>query len=85
MKTEDDMRVLIVNALVDIKALTADAAKALMKNKTQNLELASLGIDSMAVINFCNALEEGLGREIEIEELVEHATLNSLAKHFANA
>ena len=37
----------------------------------------------MAVINLCVALEETLHRDVEIEELIEHPSLNQLARHIA--
>jgi acyl carrier protein len=49
-----------------------------------DLELGSLGIDSMKVVDLCVGLEEHLGREVEIEELVENPTVRRLARHFAD-
>jgi acyl carrier protein len=48
-----------------------------------DIELGTLGIDSMKVVDLCVGLEERLGREVEIEELVENPTVRKLARHFA--
>jgi len=45
--------------------------------------LSELNIDSMKVIDLCNVLEEAIGRDIEIEELVENPSVDALAMHFA--
>lgn len=75
-------RELIINALVNSNAMKQEDAEQFHASEQQDLELASLGIDSMAIINFCMALEEEFKRDVEIEELIEHSTLNDLAKHF---
>jgi acyl carrier protein len=80
---ETKARELIINALVNSSAMKQEDAEQLNASEQKDLELASLGIDSMAIINFCMALEEEFKRDVEIEELIEHSTLNDLAKHFA--
>ena len=78
-----DHRTVIMNALVGIKAIDEDHCTRLSGDRTVDVELASLGIDSMAVIDLCMAIEESIGREVTIEELVENASLNKLAKHLS--
>ena len=62
---------------------SSHSATIVGRDPGSDIELATLGIDSMAVINFCVALEETLKRDVEIEELIEHPSLNLLARHFA--
>jgi acyl carrier protein len=81
--TEAESRDLILNALVSSNVLTADRQMELGRDPGSDVELAALGIDSMAVINLCVALEETLHRDVEIEELIEHPSLNLLARHIA--
>jgi acyl carrier protein len=81
--TEAEARDAILNALVSSKILTADRQMELGPHPGSDVELAALGIDSMAVINLCVALEETLHRDVEIEELIEHPSLNQLARHIA--
>ena len=81
--TEAEARDAILNALVSSKILAADRQMELGRKPGSDVELAALGIDSMAVINLCVALEETLHRDVEIEELIEHPSLNQLARHIA--
>ena len=78
-----DHRTVIMNALVGIKAIDEGHCTRLSVDHTADVELASLGIDSMAVIDLCMAIEESIGREVTIEELVENASLNKLSKHLS--
>ena len=78
-----DHRTVIMNALLGIKAIDEDHCTRLSGDRAADVELASLGIDSMAVIDLCMAIEESIGRELTIEELVENASLNKLAKHLS--
>src|SRR5690349_2999990 len=50
-----------------------------------DIEFRGLRIDSMRIIDLCLGLEARLGREVEIEELIENPTLRRLADHFAGA
>jgi acyl carrier protein len=74
-----DARSIILNALVGIKCLPEERRDALIADSESDVELASLGITSMAVIDLCMDIEEHTGREILIEELIDNATLNKLA------
>lgn len=81
--TEAEARDLILNALAQSNVLDAEQHERFKFDPASDVELASLGIDSMAAINFCVALEETLLRDVEIEELVENASLARLARHLA--
>ena len=48
-----------------------------------DVDLASLSIDSVGIFNLCMELEDAVGREIRIGELVENATVLKLARHLA--
>ena len=81
--TEAEARNVILNALVRSNVLDARQQVQFGREPGNDVELAALGIDSMAVINLCVALEETLHRDVEIEELIEHPSLNSLARHIS--
>ena len=81
--TEAEARDLILNALAHSNVLDAEQHERFKRDPASDAELASLGIDSMAAINFCVALEKTLLRDVEIEELVEHPSLALLARHLA--
>ena len=83
--TEAEARSLIINALAQCNVLDAEAKALYERDPGSDVELATLGIDSMAVINLCVALEETIHRDVEIEELIEHPSLNQLARHIARS
>ncbi len=82
MKTYSEFRTIIINALVGIKAIQPDTAAQWIAGDN-DVELASLGIDSMSVIDLCMDIEKHSGREVLIDELVENSTLHLLAKHLS--
>lgn len=59
---------------------TTEQASATITLVTTDVALACLGIDSISVIDLCMDIEENIGREVLIEELIENPTLNKLAK-----
>lgn len=81
--TDAEARDVVLNALAKSGVLNAEEHARFKRNPAEDVPLASLGIDSMAAINFCVALQEVLLREVEIEELVENASLARLARHLA--
>ena len=83
--TEAEARSLIINALAQCNVLDAEAKTLYERDPGRDVELAALGIDSMAVINLCVALEETIHRDVEIEELIEHPSLNKLARHIVKS
>ena len=81
--TEAEARDVVLNALAHSNVLNAAQHERYSRDPESDVELAALGIDSMAAINFCVALEVVLLRDVEIEELVEHPSLTLLARHLA--
>lgn len=81
--TDAEARDIILNALAKAGVLNGAEHDRFKSDPATDVPLASLGIDSMAAINFCVALEEVLLRDVEIEELVENASLARLAHHLA--
>ena len=82
MKTYSEFRTIIINALVGIKAIQPDTAAQWIAGDN-DVELASLGIDSMSVIDLCMDIEKHSGREVLIDELVENSSLHLLAKYLS--
>lgn len=82
--TADEARQMILNVLVNLDLVDATQKDALLAARQGDIELAGLGIDSMKVVDLCVGLEEGVGREIEVEELIENPSVNKLAEHFAD-
>ena len=81
--TDAEARAIILNALAKAGVLNVDEHARFTRDPAADVPLAALGIDSMAAMNFCVALEEVLLRDVEIEELVENASLARLARHLA--
>ncbi len=72
----DEARAAILSVLKGLELIEGDQTAG------TDIEFASLGIDSMLVVDLCVGLEEQIGREVTIEELIENPTVNQLADHF---
>lgn len=71
----------IIKSLRAQGALSAEHEQALAGG--QDIELSSLSIDSVNVFTLCMDLEDAVGREINVGELVENSTVLKLARHLA--
>jgi len=78
----DEAKAFILDVLKSLKLVDEETARLVADDK-QDIELGALGIDSVAVVDLCVGLEEHVGREVTIEELVENPTISQLAAHFA--
>jgi acyl carrier protein len=81
--TADEAKVMILNILKNLELIDENQKDDVLSGRAVDIELAGLGIDSMKVVDLCVGLEEEVGREIEVEELIENPTVNQLAAHFA--
>lgn len=52
-------------------------------NSGCDIRLDTLKLDSVSVFNFCMALEDAIGREISLGELIDNPTIHSLSKHLS--
>ena len=82
---EPEATKLIMDVLEDLKLVDAEQRRIFEVDGNEDLELAALNIDSMAVIDLCMKLEDGLGREVQVEELVENPKVRQLARHFSGS
>jgi acyl carrier protein len=71
----DEARASILEVLKQLKLVDGNQAQA------ADIEFAGLGIDSISIVDLCVGLEEKVGREVTIEELIENPSLNQLADH----
>ncbi len=83
--TADEAKIAILNILQNLELIDEKQKNDVLSGLAADIELAGLGIDSMKVVDLCVGLEEEVGREIEVEELIENPTVNQLAAHFAKA
>lgn len=81
--TVDEAKIVILNILQNLELIDEKQKNDVLSGLAADIELAGLGIDSMKVVDLCVGLEEEVGREIEVEELIENPTVNQLAAHFA--
>jgi acyl carrier protein len=78
-----DAQLIILDILAATELIDRDRKEDVLAGRISDIEFAGLGIDSMRVIDLCLGLEARLGREIEVEELIENSSLKRLADHFA--
>ena len=83
--TAGEAKVMILNLLQNLELIDEKQKADALAGQAFDIELAGLGIDSMKVVDLCVGLEEEVGREIEVEELIENPSVNQLAAHFAKA
>jgi acyl carrier protein len=71
----NEARAAILDVLAELELVKGEQVAA------GDLEFAGLNIDSIKIVDLCVGLEEKLGREVSIEELIENPTLNKLADY----
>ncbi|MGE4251605.1 MAG: acyl carrier protein [Parvibaculaceae bacterium] len=77
-----EQKKMILDVLVGLELVNDKQKTDLLDGRIEDLDFASMGIDSMKVIDLCVGLEERVGREVEVEELIENPTVGRLADHF---
>lgn len=83
--TFDETRTIIIESLHGIELLSDQDRERLLGEKDTDIDLASLSIDSLKIVDWCMALENKLSREVQVEELVENDSINKLARHLSSA
>lgn len=83
--TADEAKAMILTILQDLELIDEKQKSDVLAGQGADIELAALGIDSMKVVDLCVGLEERIGREVEVEELIENPSVSQLAAHFAKA
>lgn len=83
--TANEAKIMILNILQNLELIDEKQKDEVLSGQAADIELAGLGIDSMKVVDLCVGLEEEVGREIEVEELIENPSVNQLAAHFSKA
>ena len=81
----NDARLLVLKAMRQAEIIGDQDFDRMKSAAESEIQLAELNIDSMKVIDLCNCLEELLGREVQVEELVENPSVGALAKHFSES
>jgi len=82
--TFDETRTIIIESLHGIELLSDQERDRLLGEKDTDIDLASLSIDSLKIVDWCIALESKVKREVQVEELVENDSINKLARHLSS-
>lgn len=82
--TFDETRTIIIESLHGIELLSDQDRERLLGEKDADIDLASLSIDSLKIVDWCMALESMVKREVQVEELVENDSINKLARHLSS-
>lgn len=82
MKREEAKAMLldVLNSMELISQADRDAAG---EPGADDIQFGGLGIDSMAVVDLCVAVEDKIDRELRVEEIIDNPTVNLLAAHIA--
>lgn len=73
---------IIVSSLQELGRMNAEYRRRLDQD---DIELATLRLDSIPVIDFGVPLEKQIGREVEVDEWILNPTIKKPAAHFAAA
>ena len=72
-------------AVLQSLELISPSERADAEEGGKDIEFGGLGIDSMAVVDLCVGVEEKIGRELRVEEIIDHPTVDLLAAHLAKS
>ena len=73
----------IIATLVELGHLDGDRQRALGADAGRDLPFVELEMDSLTALDFCVSLEDAIGKPIEPADLVDHPSVNALARHLA--
>lgn len=83
--TGDETKAMLLDLLVSMHLLSPADRAAAVAPGSRDISFGELGIDSMAVVELCTAVEEKTGRELRVEEIIDNPTVDLLAAHLASA
>lgn len=82
MKREE-AKAMLLDVLQSMELLTPAQRAAAGEAGAEDIQFGGLGIDSMAVVDLCVGVEEKIGRELRVEEIIDNPTVDLLAGHLA--
>jgi acyl carrier protein len=78
--TPDEARHHVVKAIHDVtNALHKQRFADFVRGRATDLALADLGLDSLEALEVCRILEEQTGIEVDLGDLLDSTSVNSLA------
>ena len=78
-----EARSAILESMFACEMISEPERARLQADESADVDLASLQIDSIKIVDWCMDLETKLNREVQVEELVENDSLNKLARYLA--
>ncbi len=81
----DEAKAILLDVLGALDLISPDEKAAALEPEAHDIMLGELGIDSMAVVDLCVAVEEKTGRELGVEEIIDNPTVNRLAAYLARS
>ncbi|WP_119387820.1 acyl carrier protein [Taklimakanibacter lacteus] len=81
----DEVKMALLDVLVAMELITPSEKSAALGEGAADIHFGGLGIDSLAVVDMCVAVEEKIGRELHVEEIIDNPTVDLLAAHLGSA
>ncbi len=75
----------IIATLTSMGQLSEDRLSALRGSTDADADFIDLEMDSLTALDFCVGLEDAIGGTIEPADLIEHPSVNALARHLAES
>lgn len=79
----EEAKAMLLDVLLSMELISQADKTAAVEQGADDIQLGGLGIDSMAVVDLCVGVEEKIGRELRVEEIIDNPTVNLLAAHLA--
>ncbi len=73
----------IIATLASMDQISGDRLESLRASVDADADFVDLEMDSLTALDFCVGLEDAIGGAIEPADLVEHPSINALARHLA--
>ena len=81
--TVTEVRRTVIESMLACGMISEPEHQRLQSDENADVDLASLQIDSIKIVDWCMDLEAKLNREVQIEELVENDSLNKLSRYLS--
>jgi acyl carrier protein len=82
--TVNEAKAMLLDVLSGLELLSPTESAAALEPGANDIALGGLGIDSMAVVDLCVGVEDRIGRELRVEEIIENPTIDQLAAFLAS-
>ena len=81
----EQFRSQIIATLASMDQIPGDRLGALRASVDADAAFVDLEMDSLTALDFCVGLEDAIGGTIEPADLIEHPSINALARHLAKS